>query len=134
MRHLLRNGFAVTAGGASSCEPRPSFRTRAKARSSARRCCMAKRKNGPLRGHSRVASVVMMMAFLDDHHLVGVAMAPTFVPAMVTMHHGMRTVAVVMAAALDHHGFCACNRRRCDGDRAKRDDNVAKLPHVCPPP
>jgi hypothetical protein len=37
---------------------------------------------------------------------------------------------MAMVAAFDHNGFSACNRRRCDGDRAKGCKNVAKLLHV----
>ena len=66
------------------------------------------------------------MTMLDDHHSVGVAMAPAFVPAVIAMltpavitmlaEFGARAE-MVMVAALDHDGFGAGNRRRRDGQR-----------------
>jgi hypothetical protein len=37
---------------------------------------------------------------------------------------------MMIAAALDHDGLSACNRRRRDSNRAKGGKNVSKLLHV----
>src|SRR6266436_502529 len=88
-------------------------------------------------GAISVSSSVGMMTLLDDHHLVGVVMAPASVPAEVTMlaelstRSEVLTIAEVMTiAALDHDSLSACNRRRRDGNRAKGGKNVSKLLHV----
>src|ERR1043166_7161143 len=74
------------------------------------------------------------IAAFADHDAVAVAMMPpATVPAIVAMHAILRPRAfpvVMVAAALDHDGLRACNRRRCDGNRTKRRDDVTQLLHV----
>lgn len=62
------------------------------------------------------------VAVFHDHHLVVVAPAMIAVPSVVAM-----MPAVI--AMLDHNGLGARNRRRGDGNRAKRGDNVSKFSH-----
>jgi hypothetical protein len=64
------------------------------------------------------------MTMFDDQHSVVMAM----VPAVIAMHFGTRVHSVVMMS--DHHFLGTCNRRRRDGNRAKRDYNVSKILHV----
>jgi hypothetical protein len=71
------------------------------------------------------------MTTLHDHHPVGVAMAPAFVPATIAMFSEFGTRAEeMMVAMFDHHGFSACNRGRRNRDRAERGANVSELLHV----
>jgi len=72
---------------------------------------------------------------LDDHHSVGVAMTPAFVPAVIAMFAelGARPVAAMMVAVApvpDHNGFGTGDRRRCDSNRAKSCNDVSKLLHA----
>jgi hypothetical protein len=72
-----------------------------------------------------------MTMTLDDHHLVGVAMAPPFVPAAVAMFAEFGAGAeAVMVAAFDNDCLSTCNRWCRDGNRAERGNNVSKLPHI----
>ena len=87
-------------------------------------------------GAISVSSTVDVMTLIDDHHPVGVMMAPAPVPATVTMlaelgaRPEVKAIAKVMTiAALDHDGLGACNRRCRDGNRAKGRKNVSKLLH-----
>src|SRR5258705_12745740 len=87
-------------------------------------------------GAISVSSSVGVMTLLDDHHLVGVMMAPAPVPATVTMLAELGARPEVMAiakvmtiAALDHDGLGACNRWCRDGNRAQGSKNVSKLLH-----
>jgi hypothetical protein len=64
------------------------------------------------------------MAMFADYHSVVMVMAP----AVIAMHFGTRVHSVVIMP--DHHFLGTCNRRRRDGDRAKRGYNVSKLLHV----
>jgi hypothetical protein len=62
---------------------------------------------------------------LDDHDPVVMTMAPSAMVAAIAVpsEFGARAIAMVMAvvaAALDHDGLGARNRRRRDDDRAKR--------------
>jgi hypothetical protein len=72
------------------------------------------------------------MTLPDNHDLVGAMMAPASVQAEVPMlpELGARTHVMMMGTALDHDGLSACNRRRCDSNRAKGGKNVSKLRHV----
>jgi hypothetical protein len=63
------------------------------------------------------------MAVLDDHNPI-VVMA---MPAVIVMHFCTRVGAVVMS---DHDVLGTCDRRRCDGNRSKRGNNVSKLLHI----
>src|SRR6266436_1930267 len=92
---------------------------------------MCTKKNGPLRGHSCVGPSILVAMF-DDHNPVAVAMMPpTLVPAAIAMLAKFGTRAVpVMAAALDHDGLGAGNRRRRDRDRTECCDDISKLLHV----
>src|SRR6195256_1775773 len=85
----------------------------------------AKRKWPPA-GPFLCRALVVMMTMLDDHHSVSVAMAPpAFMPAVIAMFAelGMRAVAVVITAALDHDGLGVGNRGCRNRDRAKRRDD-----------
>src|SRR5205807_10306192 len=85
------------------------------------------------RGAIFVSSSVFVTVVLDDYHLVGVTMmAPALMPAAITMlaELGACAVAMMLTTTLDHVGLCARNRRRRDGDRAKRCNDVTKLFHV----
>src|ERR1700736_660524 len=89
------------------------------------------KKNGPIAGpFSLPRNSVTAIAMLDDHHPV-VMVPVAFVPAAVAMfaHFGTRAVVVMIAAAFDHDGFRACNRRPRNGDRAKGCNDVSKLLH-----
>src|ERR1035437_1405615 len=89
------------------------------------------KENGPSRGHFRYASV-FVTTMLDDDDIPVVMVAPSMIAmhlGTIAMHLGARAK-VMMVAALDHDGLSACNRRCCDGDRAKRRNNVSKLIHV----
>jgi hypothetical protein len=68
-----------------------------------------------------------MMTMLDDHHPVAVAMTFTM-PAMIAM--AAKFAPAVMVAVSDYKVLSTCNRRRRDGDRAKRGKNVSKLLHI----
>src|SRR5437868_15336260 len=75
-------------------------------------------------------SVTVRVTVLDDHDLVGVAMAPAIVPAAVVVHLGTRAVpAVMMATALDDDGLGAGDRWHGDGDRTERREHISKLLH-----
>jgi hypothetical protein len=63
------------------------------------------------------------MAVPDDHDPI-VVMA---MPAVIVMHFRTRVETVVMS---DHHVLGTCDRRRCDGNRSKRGNNVSKLLHI----
>src|ERR1700736_6913198 len=88
-----------------------------------RLACRSKEKwplAGPFLCRASVVSV-FVPTMLDDHHLVMMA-TPVVLPmfAEVPMFAELGTRAeMAMVAAFDHNGFSACNRRRCDGDRAK---------------
>jgi hypothetical protein len=78
------------------------------------------------------------MTMLDDHHPVIVA-APTVVAmfpevamfAEVAMLAEFGTRAeTIMVVMLDHQGLSTRNRRRRNGDRAQRCENVSKLLHI----
>jgi hypothetical protein len=64
------------------------------------------------------------MAVLDDHDPV---MMVTM-PALIAMHFGTCVETVMIMP--DHDFFRTCYRWRCDGNRAKRGNNVSKLLHV----
>src|SRR6476646_5512483 len=86
-------------------------------------------------GAISVSSSIGVMTLLDDHDLLGVAMAPASVPAAVPVFAelGASTgmmIAVMIAAAFDHDGLSTCYRRRCNDDRAEGRKNVSKLLHV----
>ena len=66
---------------------------------------------------------VIVMAMLDDHDTV---MMVTM-PAAIVMHFGTRVGTVTIMS--DHDVLGTCNRRRCDGNRAKCGNNVSKLLH-----
>ena len=51
------------------------------------------------------------------------------VPAMIAMHFGAAPKRW-MVAVPDHDGFGTCDRRRRDGDGAKRGNDVSKLLHA----
>src|SRR6266700_6666061 len=98
-----------------------------------RRLARPQKENGPLRGPFLCRALVVMMTMLDDHHSVRVAMVPpALMPAAVAMFAelGMRAVAVVVAAALDHDGLGVGNRRCRNRDGAKRRDDQSKLLHA----
>src|SRR5271167_1478757 len=82
------------------------------------------------RGAIPVSALAFVLAMLDDHHLVVMAPAMIAVPTVITMP----PVMPAMVTMLDHDGLSTGNRRRRDGNRAKRSDNVSELSHVCPPP
>src|SRR5260370_27005715 len=84
------------------------------------------RKMAPF-GAISVSSSVFVMALLDDHHLVGVLMAPASVQAEVSMlaELGARAQSM-MLAALDHDGLGAFNRRRRDGAATAIAPSAAK--------
>src|SRR6266568_3376061 len=106
--------------------------TRGEGRRSSPLGSSAKRK-WPLAGPFLCRASVVMMTMLDDHHPVRVAMAPpALMPAVIAMFAelGMRAVAVVVAAALDHDGLGVGNRRCRNRDRAKRRDDQSKLLHA----
>ena len=69
---------------------------------------MAK-KNGPSRGHYRLASIVTMALFLDHDDLVAMAPATVIAAMVMAVHMGAGAVSVVsavmMAAALDDDGL-----------------------------
>jgi len=93
-----------------------------------------------------VSALVDATMLLDNHGLVGMVMAPAFVPPAITMHaefgtrakamlaeFGARTEAMITEVPivlLDHDGFSACNRRRSNSDRAEGCNNVTKPLHV----
>ena len=64
-----------------------------------------------------------MVAVPDNHDPVMMVMTP----AVIVMHFGTRVEMVTIMS--DHDVFSACDRRRRDGDRAKRGNNVSKLLH-----
>jgi hypothetical protein len=68
---------------------------------------------------------------LDHDYLVVVAPAMIAMPTVIAMltEFGAR-VHMVAVAMLDHNGLSTRNRRRRNGNRAKRGDNVSKLLHV----
>jgi hypothetical protein len=94
------------------------------------------KENGPLQGHflcrASIIGSVFVVTVLDDHHSVGVAMTPAFVPAVIAMFAelGACAIALMMVAVPDHDGFSAGDRRCCDSNRAKRCNNVSKLLHT----
>src|SRR5712691_9414980 len=98
-----------------------------------RRLARPQKENGPLRGPFLCRALVVVATMLDDHHPVSVAMAPpAFMPAVIAMFAelGMRAVAVMITAALDHDGLGVGNRRCRNRDRAKRRDDQSKLLHA----
>ena len=64
-----------------------------------------------------------MVAVPDDHHPV---MMMTM-PAVIATHFSPRVETVVIVS--DHHFLRTCDRRRGNGNRAKRGNNVSKLLH-----
>ena len=64
---------------------------------------------------------------LDDHDLVAMAAMPAVI-AMTTVF-GACAIAVVAAAALDHNGFSAGNRRGGNDNSGKRRKRISKLLH-----
>src|SRR6266700_4900760 len=91
-----------------------------------RRLARPQKENGPLRGPFLCHAIVVVATMLDDHHPVRVAtMAPAIMQAAVAMFAelGMRAVAVMITAALDHDGLGVGNRGCRNRDRAKRRDD-----------
>src|SRR6266576_1517863 len=80
---------------------------------------------GPFLCRASIVVSIVVATMLDDHHPVRVAMAPpAFMPAAIAMFAelGMRAVAVMITAALDHDGLGVGNRRCRNRDGAKRRD------------
>jgi hypothetical protein len=73
--------------------------------------------------------VFVVVAMFDDHHVVVMA-APAVIAVVVAMIAILGARAVVTVAVSDHDVLSACNRRRCDRDRAKCGKNVSKPLHV----
>jgi hypothetical protein len=65
-----------------------------------------------------------------DYHPIVMAEVTTAVKTVSAMPIAMPTMVRAMIAMLDHDGLGARNRRRRYRNRAKRSDNVSKLPHV----
>ena len=72
-----------------------------------------------------MSALAFVIAALD-HHPVVMAKATVAVKAV----SAMPAVVPAMIAMLDHYGLGARNLRRRYRNRAKRCDNVSKLPHV----
>ena len=68
------------------------------------------------------ASLAVMTMF-DDHDPVMMVM----MPAVIAMHFGACIETIMIVS--DHHFLGTCNRRRGNGNRAKRYNNVSKLLH-----
>ncbi|MFT6672880.1 MAG: hypothetical protein ACJAVZ_004370 [Afipia broomeae] len=78
--------------------------------------------------------MMMVVATLDDDHLLVVAA----MPSMMAMHFGARAAifTVMMTtmhstiAGLDDNGLRAGDRRDCDGERRNSRNNKTKLLHI----
>src|SRR5258706_12991861 len=95
------------------------------------------KENGPLRGHflcrASIIGSVFVVTVLDDHHSVGVAMTPAFVPAVIAMlpELGACAIAVMIVAGPDHQGFSTGDLRCCHSKPGKRCNNRSKPLHTC---
>jgi hypothetical protein len=77
---------------------------------------------GPFFVTPEYASVIVTAMFDDHDPVVMVTM-----PAVIAMHFGACIEAVMIVP--DHNVLGTCNRRRGDGDHAKRCNNVSKILH-----
>jgi hypothetical protein len=71
---------------------------------------------------------------MPDHDAVMTAEVAIAVKTVGAMPIAMPAMVPAVIAMLDHDGFGTRNRRRRYRNRAKRCDNISKLPHVSPPP
>jgi hypothetical protein len=69
---------------------------------------------------------------------MAMAMPPSTMQAAVMPEFGPRAVVrmmvVMVATLLDDHSLGACDRRRCDDERAEGSDDVGELLHSKSPP